>query len=138
MSVQPPPFAPSDFTDLAKNMVAQSTDEATMRCAVGRVYYATFLIGRSVFFTTPPVTRTVHKDLLDRVTNKRNGLGNQLLELHRLRKVADYEVPPVDIADRDWQKNWNDALRISTRLVTQFETWRNDQAFHVWLNTEYP
>lgn len=109
-------FVPEDFLKIA-DLIA-SGDEAALRTAVGRVYYAAFLVAREV--TGVSTRRNVH-DQIARTLNEMGeaGLASQLGTLRHLREVADYELVPREPANRDWQRNWQQARRNAIRVLSR-------------------
>jgi hypothetical protein len=109
------PFDPLLFLDLADELSAAG-DEAHLRAAVGRAYYALFLLARTKVGITG--TNDVHKRV--RQALKKRGLrsaADQLGAFSRLRGVADYQMIPDEVARRDWLRNWSDAQQLVRHLM---------------------
>lgn len=86
-------------------------DEAGLRTAVGRAYYAAFLVARA------KTGQTGSDDIHSRVINAlRRGpawvLGGKLDSLRRLRTAADYEM-----SAGDWEVAWGRADALATDLL---------------------
>jgi hypothetical protein len=95
-------FDPLDFLGLARELGNRNQDEASLRTAVGRAYYALFIIARDKLgFATKK--RAVHT-LVTKELKKRKGYrstADQFAALKRLRHAADYQMLPYDPADRN-------------------------------------
>jgi len=75
-----------------------------LRTAVGRAYYAIFLIARDKLGVV--TTEKVHSEVIRILTRRDRKLGNQMFYLLNLRLAADYQMTPDRENDRDWQINW--------------------------------
>jgi hypothetical protein len=113
---EPEPFDPLTFLALARDLAAGSAEEANLRTAVSRAYYAIFLVIRD-WVGLVGRDRVHHKIL--QVLGRRNqqGIGTLLNDLRRLREIADYQPIPEDPDARDWLNNWREAERIVGRLT---------------------
>lgn len=108
------PLDPLAFLELAREL-ADGDDEARLRTAVGRAYYALFLVGREK--SGVRVKKDVHKAVVNAVKKRHRSLGDQLDSLRRLRIVADYELLPNDSANSNWQKNWERAEALVDKVL---------------------
>lgn len=112
----PTAFDPKHFFDLAEQLALNSPDEKSLRTAVGRAYYSMFLLAREKL-KVPGKTKTIHLDTQVALKRRNRGAGDMLTKLHRLRKVADYELIPADAAYRDWTKNWQVASTLVRHIL---------------------
>jgi uncharacterized protein (UPF0332 family) len=102
-------FDPSDFLDLAIEL--GSNDEARIRTAVGRAYYASFLTARNAFAIEEKKT-DVHRMVLNMLYRKNPLIANKLHYLRRQRNIADYDTCLVmgsDDADK--------AVKIAAEII---------------------
>lgn len=133
----PSPFDPTAFLDLAKDLASKSNDEVILRCSVGRLYYGVFLVGRDLFGMENQPFKEAHRELQTRLKRKKSAMGSLLNSLHELRKVADYDMIP-EASYSNWDKNWSDALYTADALMKQFQQWRSDTTFPIWLMNQFP
>jgi hypothetical protein len=85
-------------------------DEASLRTAVGRAYYAVVLLAALV--TATPRDRSFHSNLrrdLERLSYR--SLASRMGQMHHLRNVADYQSAPESHRDGDWPLNWRQVRR---------------------------
>jgi hypothetical protein len=111
-----PPFEPRDFIPVAERLANHPSGEAELRTAIGRAYYAVFLVARDKFGISAR-NKQVHRDTQIALKKKNFAAGDMLGKLHRLRKVSDYELIPSNLAHHDWQKNWIDAKSMLDQLL---------------------
>jgi hypothetical protein len=115
-------FDPLDFLGLARELGNRNQDEASLRTAVGRAYYALFIIARDKLgFATKK--RAVHT-LVTKELKKRKGYrstADQFAALKRLRHAADYQMLPYDPADRDWQNNWSRTESLVNQILRKLQ-----------------
>ena len=117
----PTPFDPLRFLRLAEELATDTTDEARLRVAISRAYYAFFLIARDWAGVTG---RHDPHLAIARVMNQKGvgGMAGELAKLRRLREAADYDrvVVPDQFVDASWVVNWRRAQRISRYLEREF------------------
>ena len=89
-------FDPSDFLDLSIEL--GRNNEARIRTAVGRAYYASFLTARNAF-AIGEKTPEVHRMVLRMLYRKNPVIANKLHYLRRQRNSADYDTELVMRAD---------------------------------------
>lgn len=111
------PFNPLAFLNLARELANRDDDEARLRTAVGRAYYALFLVGREK--TGIRGRRDVHNKVIKAVKQRPGyrSTADELGALRRLRTVADYDLFPGDPADRNWTHNWSRAQALVDRVL---------------------
>ncbi len=93
-------FNPTDFLDLAREL--GNNNEARIRTAVGRAYYASFLTIRDTMVIDEK-TPEVHRMVLSMLYRKNPVIANKLHYLRRQRNIADYDTELVmrtDDADK--------------------------------------
>jgi hypothetical protein len=110
---------PLDFWRLAQTLGGAEADDPQLRTAVGRAYYAVFLIARQ---TTGVVDRhDAHTKVLRRLNERSLGAaGSELDQLRKLREVADYELRPELARHRGWHVNWLRASALVDRILKRF------------------
>ena len=118
-------FDPERFFEVAEfNAGAQGVtapdEEARLRTAVGRAYYASFLAARMRFAVTR--SRSVHQEVIKQLRRRDRAAGDQLDKLERLRTVADYEPVVQSPLHRDWQRNWQFARTYATHVLRRLRT----------------
>jgi uncharacterized protein (UPF0332 family) len=99
------------YFQLARYMSEHASDypdeEACYRTVVSRAYYAVYRLARDYVYNADGKDIDVHQVLQKYLKQNRNNklryrIGNQLKDLHQLRKKADYESDlrtlPVNIA----------------------------------------
>lgn len=117
-----PPFDPLLYLNLAREL-AQGGTEAKFRTAIGRAYYALFLLAYGKSNVTG--TENVHRRVGLVVSSKPGYsiVGSQLRTLHRLRVEADYHLTPSDPAFEDWERNWKDAEHLADAILPKLQAW---------------
>jgi hypothetical protein len=122
----PNPFAPIRYLSLARELAAGTTDECKLRAAVGRAYYAVFLLARSVV-NVLPVDRGVHEKVKQRLTSQNIVIGFTYGSLLELRVEADYHLTANDPGNADWALNWSNAEKYAADIVDYLEKQQNRQ-----------
>ena len=89
-------FIPSDFLDLAIEL--EKNNEARIRTAIGRAYYASFLTARNAM-AIEEKTPEVHKMVLSILYRKNPVIANKLHYLRHQRNIADYDTELVIQSD---------------------------------------
>ncbi|HAZ46829.1 MAG TPA: hypothetical protein DDW76_30770 [Cyanobacteria bacterium UBA11369] len=88
----------SEYLNLAQELAQQTTDEAKLRSAISRAYYAAFIKSRNFLqeregLTIP--TENTHKYVINQFKNSsdpvRIKIGRRLLRLRGFRNQADYD-----------------------------------------------
>ena len=111
------PLDPQEFLRVADFLGAQGNQQAELRTAVGRTYYALFLLARAKAHVRSgdQIHHLVITEL-KKIPGYRP-VGEQLDRLRRLRVVADYQMLPSDPHYRDWNQNWAMAQAIARRIL---------------------
>jgi hypothetical protein len=90
------PFAAKDFHILAIWLIQQRTDEASLRTAISRVYYAGHLLAVERLVPkgwSPTGSGQDHNGIIRQLTRgKTRHLANKLRRLYEFRQHADYHV----------------------------------------------
>lgn len=123
-----------DFLSVANSLYTGAASEAELRTAVGRVYYALFLMARDRLWPDPIPPRQIrrrmsngktkilgiHQAVLNEVSLRNMALGSQLQKIYDLRVQADYY--PREHTLPDWRSNCVVALQIASRIVNQIQS----------------
>lgn len=117
------PLDPLSFLIVAKELASQGAGEAKLRTAVGRAYYAVFLVARGKTGIT--TKRDVHTQVIQALKRRRpyRGTAEQVDMLRRLRTVADYELIPQNPHNSDWTRNWSTAQAVAERVLARLSSW---------------
>jgi hypothetical protein len=114
---QPPiPFDPLEFLALARTLTDLGENEANLRTAVGRAYYAVFLVARQRTGVSA-ASGSAHGDVVRALSAHDRALADQLGRLRRLRNVADYELVPITTVDRNRAKNWHEIDTLAGHML---------------------
>lgn len=117
--MEQPEFDPMEFIRLADALATHDANEAALRTAVGRLYYAVFLLARAKTGVTDQ--RQSHERVRTALSSHDRSLASQLGTLGHLRNVADYEMQPQIVQDRNWRNNWSNARRNARRILQSLE-----------------
>jgi hypothetical protein len=115
------PFTPMDFLAVARDMANRSQDEATLRAAVGRAYYAIFLTARDR--ARIQGTDGLHQRVKDVIKAKDHVAAATFQSLRDLRVEADYFPVTRKPYYKDWLANWKLAEHHASELVEFLKTW---------------
>ena len=116
-------FDPRDFCSIAEQ-VAQFGTESAFRTAVGRSYYAAFLVAREkTGIRTRKGRKSVHQRIIEDIRNRKGykPIGDQLSTLYWLRIVADYHLVPKSTY-ANWPNNWSRAQQIMTHILPKLQS----------------
>jgi hypothetical protein len=102
-------FDPLEFLRLADTLVTDDADEAVLRTAIGRAYYAVFLVAREK--TGIHGRQYVHERVRTAISPSDSRLASILGTMASLRLIADYELVPRSPQDRNWRRNWQKTRR---------------------------
>ena len=112
-------FDPVLFLRVAAILASSEANEAMLRTAVGRAYYAVFLVARDRLGIVS--SEKVHSEVIRVLTRRDRKLGNQMCFLLNLTLAADYQLLPERESEQDWQVNWRRAQDIATFLLPKIE-----------------
>ncbi len=115
----PAPFDPTQFLRVAAVIASSEANEAMLRTAVGRAYYAVFLVARDRLGVV--TSEKVHSEVIRLLTRRDRKLGNQMFFLLNLRLAADYQMAPERESQQDWQINWRRAQDTAVFLLPKLE-----------------
>ena len=117
-TLQPEPFDPLEFLNVAQELAAGG-GESRFRAAVGRAYYALFLLARERTGAYPTTkSQSAHALVLSAVGSRKGfSVANDLNQLKKLRVTADYQLVPTKPGEQDWTKNWTRAQWLVGRLL---------------------
>jgi hypothetical protein len=97
-------FDPVRYLCLAVDLALSTEDEAKLRTAVGRAYYALHLLARENLAIRPsPKEHRIERNLLGK---QDPGAAQKMNSLEGWRIVADYQLLPSDPTRHNWQENW--------------------------------
>jgi len=83
-------FDPLNFLNLAEKL-AEKDEEAHLRTAISRAYYASFLIARDKLRIKVQIPE-VHREVIKELYTKSSIAAENLHLLRRLRNFSDYDV----------------------------------------------
>jgi uncharacterized protein (UPF0332 family) len=113
-------FDPTEFLRVA-NALAEHSDEASLRTAVGRAYYSVFLQARERLGIRGQ-RRHIHGLVIAGLRRVDRKVGDQLDKLEKLRGTADYELEVEDPFHQDWHYNWRSAFNYATYVSKRLQT----------------
>jgi hypothetical protein len=111
------PFAPEHFLNIAEQLAGDDANEAMFRTAVGRAYYAVFLLARARSGVIGQ--SAAHARVRTALSPASPRLASLLGTMANLRNVADYDLLPADQNLRDWRRNWGETRRNATRVLEE-------------------
>lgn len=129
-------FTWKDYLDLADDLAKNNTDEAKLRAAISRAYYAAFCNARNYMINNdhhnfPHETREHHKYLAkyfrgeleeskpDDLDGTRERIGNDLNSMRFDRRKVDYEDYVCNL--ERLEKKATEVLKRSRRVVLKLE-----------------
>jgi hypothetical protein len=110
-------FGPLAFLAVANALATEDADEAALRTAVGRAYYAVFLVARSRSGVMD--TQFAHERVRSALSTSSTRLASVLGSMSRLRMIADYEPMPRNVQERDWRRNWEKTRRNADSVLEE-------------------
>jgi hypothetical protein len=113
-------FDPLEFLRLADALVTDDADEATLRTAIGRAYYAVFLMARAK--TGVQGRRNAHERVREAISPVNDRLAALLGTIATSRYYADYELQPANANFSDWRRNWDRVRRNVTSVLEELRT----------------
>ena len=118
--MQPAAFDPLDFLRLADVLAADDADEAALRTAIGRAYYAVYLLARPK--TTVQGRRSAHERVRVAISPTNHRLASLIGNMSKHRDVADYEPVPVNPQFRNWRRNRELVRRNAADALAELST----------------
>jgi uncharacterized protein (UPF0332 family) len=115
------PFNPEAFLRLAEELARDDPTEARLRTAISRAYYALFHLAYSKVDLRSVGGNNLHDRVVKALRSTDRQAGELLDGLRRLRNVADYQLTPQDLADRNWPQNWSRSESIIRRLKRKLD-----------------
>src|SRR5687768_7459635 len=97
-------FDPLQFLRLADELASNDADEAALRTAIGRAYYAVFLVARK--HTSVRGRHQAHHIVREELGSHSSRLAALLGTMASYRDLADYDLQPVNRQRQDWRRNW--------------------------------
>lgn len=114
------PFEPLAFLEFARRLAISEDSEAGLRTAVSRAYYAIFLTAREK--TGVRDKHKSHEKVIKALKLASKKTGEKLDSLRRLRSVADYDLLPKKLKERDWKINWEWTNMIVDNILSRLQT----------------
>lgn len=117
------PFDPNEFFITARALASEDHSEACLRSAVGRAYYAAFLVARERVQALRPgalrrsTKRGWHQAVIAELKSIDRTAGDQLDSVRKLRVSADYYIESKDSGTALWQTQWHKTETIVTQLM---------------------
>ena len=109
------PFDPLEYLHVAVALTDQDPSEADLRTAIGRLYYAVFLLARE---SLGVVGRSrIHGRVIGEVARIDRVAAVELEKLFDLRILADYNLDVQDPLRNDWQRNYQMARRLANFVL---------------------
>ena len=113
-------FDPLDFLRLADDLATDEAGEAALRTAIGRAYYAVYLLARSK--TSVRDRRSAHVRVREEISPTNQRLASLLGSMSKHRDVADYEPVPHSQQFRNWRRNWEHVRRNAYDALEELST----------------
>lgn len=122
----PEQFSPQQYMEVARHLASAPTDEARLRAAVSRAYYAIFLMVRDKARIIGK--DGVHERAKTALAARSSAAGGTFQTLRELRTHADYVLRPgdpgYDPAYDDWEDNWKNTEWCYNSLLTFINQWQ--------------
>lgn len=112
-------FDPAQFLRVAAILASEEANEAMLRTAIGRTYYALFLMARDRLGVV--TTDKVHSEVIRLLRRRDKKVGDQMFSLLNLRLAADYQMTPEYDGNRNWRSNWIRARDAAAFLQPRIE-----------------
>ncbi len=113
-------FDPEQFFRLAEELGLRDDDEAALRAAVGRAYYACVLLAAQV--TGTGWKTGFHSQLArDLEEMDHRSLASYMGVMRNLRDTADYSLVPENHRERDWERNWLEVQRNAQKALPRLK-----------------
>lgn len=108
-------FNPVEFLDLARELLIDG--EVKIRTAIGRVYYASFLIARDAVGINEK-TPEVHRRVVSALYRRNPVIANKLHLLRRQRNFADYDMG-ITLSVNDAES----AIMLAEAVINEVSSW---------------
>jgi hypothetical protein len=115
-----PEFDPLRFLSLADTVATDDADEAALRTAIGRAYYAVFLLARAK--TGVAGRRHAHERVRVAISPVNDRLASLLGSISSYRDYADYELAPTNPNFANWKRNWETVRRNVTVVLEDLDS----------------
>lgn len=120
-------FNPEEFLTVANHLANFSSDEAFLRAAVGRAYYAAYLLSYQKVQQLRPGVLTgsalkkkgSHVLVVTTLRKLDRTAGDQLSKIKQHRQSADYHMEPRTSKVSDWNLQWAQTLAITNALIAR-------------------
>ena len=109
------PFDPLDYLHVADALTDQDPSEANLRTAIGRLYYAAFLLARESLGVAG--RSRIHGRVIGELARNDRVAAVELEKLFDLRILADYDLEVQDPLRTDWQRNYQFARRLAQSVL---------------------
>ncbi|HEX5164620.1 MAG TPA: hypothetical protein VFV93_04425 [Thermomicrobiales bacterium] len=113
-------FDPLHFLRLADGLATDDADEAALRTAIGRAYYAVFLLARAR--TGVQGKWQAHERVRQAISPVNDRLAAILGTIATVRYFADYELHITNANFSDWKRNWQQVRQNVTRVLEELES----------------
>ena len=104
-----------EYLHVVDALTDQDPAEADLRTAIGRLYYAAFLLARESLGVTG--RSHIHGRVIGEVARNDRVAAVELEKLFDLRTLADYDLEIQDPLRNDWQRNYQMARRLANFIL---------------------
>ena len=115
--MEQPAFDPLRFLQLADELATDDADEAALRTAIGRAYYAVFLLARMQ--TSVAGRHLAHHRVREELSPRSQRLAALLGTMASYRDMADYDLQPANRQHQNWRRNWEHVRRNATIVLDE-------------------
>lgn len=112
-------FDPSCFLAVAQELARSPAVEARLRTAVGRAYYALYLLARERL--GEKAGKGERLKTMTALNKKDPALKQKLALLEKLRVAADYHLVPRAPYDGTWEENWSEASLLVEDITAKLD-----------------
>ena len=123
--MQTPAFDPMSFLHLADVLATEDADEAALRTAIGRAYYAVFLLARAQ--TTVQGRRQAHHRVREELSPRSSRLAALLGTMASMRLLAVYELQTTNPQFQDWRRIWRNMRKNATDALEELSKLTDEQ-----------
>ena len=124
--MQQPAFDPMMFLQLADELATDTADEAALRTAIGRAYYAVFLLARAQ--TSIQGRHQAHHRVREELSPRSSRLAALLGTMSSIRLVADYDLQPSNPQIQDWRRNWRNIRENAAQVLDELDKLANQSS----------